>query len=124
MLELGHSAPAGELLFDRTAFKAALPEVSKVRLEQTLFAEQPRLRAYLEKLEGEKTQQYPATLAAIWGVGEDRALEVANELVETGFFERRGSKDEPAFWVPFLYRDALRMVQGSADPSRDAIDDS
>jgi hypothetical protein len=118
MLEIGHAQPGDELLFDRTAFKGALPAVSQVRLEQTLFAETPSLRPYIEKLEGEKTQQYPATLAVIWAVDEATALSTANDLVEIGFFERRGSKEEPAFWVPFLYRDALRMVQGSADPTR------
>ena len=106
------------MLFDRPAFKAALPEISKVRLEQTLFAEHPSLRSRLESLEGEKTQQYPATLASIWGVGETEALGLANALADIGFFERRGSKEEPAFWVPFLYRDALSMIQGSADPAR------
>jgi hypothetical protein len=123
MLEIGHTPPSGELLFDRAAFKSALPAVSKVRLEQTVYAEYPSLRAELEGLEREKTQQYPATLARIWGVDEPEALSIANQLVEIGFFERRGSKEEPAFWVPFLYRDALSMVQGSADPGR-ASDES
>lgn len=44
-----------------------------------------------------------------------KALETAEQLVEVGFFERRGSKDRPVFWVPFLYRDALDMIQGPAD---------
>jgi len=26
-----------------------------------------------------------------------------------------GTKDRPTFWVPFLYRDALDMIQGPAD---------
>jgi hypothetical protein len=120
MLEVGHSQPDGELLFDRAAFKSALPDVSRVRLEQTIYAEYPSLRSSLEDLEREKTQQYPATLAQIWGVEESEALEMANQLVEIGFFERRGTKDEPAYWVPFLYRDALSMVQGSADPGRES----
>ena len=123
LLEIGHAAPSGELLFDRGAFKAALPTVSKVRLEQTIYAEHPSLREPLEGLEREKTQQYPSTLAKIWGVDDSTALERANQLVDIGFFERRGSKSDPAFWVPFLYRDALSMVQGSADPGR-APDDS
>jgi hypothetical protein len=103
-------------MFDRGAFKVALPEVSKVRLEQTVYAEYPSLRPQLEKLEREKTQQYPSTLARIWGVNEAMALVIAGSLVDIGFFERRATKEEPAFWVPFLYRDALSMVQGSADP--------
>jgi hypothetical protein len=39
----------------------------------------------------------------------------AQQLIEVGFFEARGSKDKPTFWVPFLYRDALSMSQGSAE---------
>jgi hypothetical protein len=60
-------------------------------------------------------QQTPATLAKIWKTSVVKALETAEQLVEVGFFERRGSKDRPVFWVPFLYRDALDMIQGPAD---------
>lgn len=122
MLEIGHAEPDGEALFDRAAFKAALPEVSKVRLEQTLYAEYPSLRDEIEALEREKTQQYPSTLAEIWRTDEEAATGVADQLVEVGFFERRGTRDEPAYWVPFLYRDALSLVQGSADPGRSSDD--
>jgi hypothetical protein len=115
LLEMGAPEPAGEALFDRAALKAALPEVSKVRFEQTLCAEHPALRPILMRLEGEKTQQTPSTLAKIWNVSESTALERAEKLVEVGFFEKRGSKEQPLFWVPFLYRDALNLVQGPAD---------
>ena len=114
-LELGALEPSGEMLFDRTALRNALPEVSKVRFQQTLCAEHPTLKPLLEKLEGEKTQQSAKTLAKIWGVSEAKALSTAEQLVEIGFFEKRGSKEEPSFWVPFLYRDALKLVQGAAD---------
>jgi hypothetical protein len=114
-LELGEHEPSGEALFDRTALRDALPEVSKVRLEQTLFAEYPKLKAWLEMLAGEKTEQTPVTLARIWRVEEAEALTIATQLEEIGFFEARGSKEEPAFWVPLLYRDGLRMVQGAAE---------
>ncbi len=86
-----------------------------MRLEQTLFAENPNLKPYVELLEEQKTQHTPATLAQIWNVSEAEARETAEALYEAGFFERRGDRDAPAYWVPFLYRDALNMVQGSAD---------
>jgi hypothetical protein len=114
-LEMGAPEPQGEALFDRAAIKAALPEVSKVRFEQTLCAEHPGLKSLLNRLEGEKTQQTPATLAKIWGVSQEKALANAEKLAEIGFFEGRGTKEQPLFWVPFLYRDALRMVQGQAE---------
>jgi hypothetical protein len=116
LLEMGTSEPPGEALFDRAAIKAALPEVSRMRYEQTLCAERPALKPFLDKLDGEKTQQTAASLARIWRTSESMALSKAEELAEAGFFEKRGSKEQPAFWVPFLYRDALNMVQGQAEP--------
>ena len=44
----GAPEPADEALFDRSALKAALPEVSIVRYEQTLCAEHPALKAILD----------------------------------------------------------------------------
>jgi len=113
-LEVGHDEPPGESLFDRAAFKEALREVSRVRLTQTLYAEYPDLKPLVERLDGEKTQQNPQTLAGLWGTSQDEARKHANSLVDIGFFEARGEKEAPAYWVPFLYRDGLNMVQGDA----------
>jgi hypothetical protein len=66
-LEVGENEPDGEQLFGRPAFKDALPEVSKVRLEQTLYAEYPVYKDWIEKLRGEKTLHTPDTLANTWG---------------------------------------------------------
>jgi hypothetical protein len=113
--EHGEPEPDGQQLFVRGAFKDALPEVSKVRLEQTLYAEHPERKAALEKLRGEKTLHTPETLAPIWGVSVEKAAVLASELTAIGFFELRGSKQSPSYWVPFLYRDALDLVQGTAE---------
>ncbi len=102
-LEVGSGEPIDETLFDRVSLREALPPVSKVRFEQTLCAEYPTLQDWLKKLDGEKTQQRPETLAKIWGVEEEQALSVADNLVEVGFFEKRGTKEEPVYWVPFLW---------------------
>src|SRR5215208_8048644 len=53
--EVGNTDPGDDTLFDRVALREALPEVSKVRLEQTLFAEYPTLKGRLQQLDGEKT---------------------------------------------------------------------
>jgi hypothetical protein len=42
-------------------------------------------------------------------------LSRAELLCDVGFFQKRGSKDQPLFWVPFMYRDALKLVQGQAE---------
>jgi hypothetical protein len=114
LYELGSSEPPSENLFDKAAISAALPEVSKARYEQTLCAENPALKVYLDKLESEKTQQTLESLAELWKCTIKKAEDVAAQLVEAGFFERKGSKDSPAYWIPFLYRDALHLVQGAA----------
>jgi hypothetical protein len=115
LLEMGAAEPAGEVLISPAALKAALPAVSNVRYTQTLCAEHATLKPLLAKLEGEKTQQTAKSLAKIWRTSSSEALENAEKLVEIGFFEKRGTKDDPIFWVPFLYRDALHLVQGPAD---------
>lgn len=114
-LEIGDSEPENGRLFARKTFKDALPEVSRTRLEQTLYAEYPELRPYMQQLREEKTAQSVPLLTQIWGVEEEEVINRARKLVEVEFFEERGEKNNPEFWVPFLYRDALQMVQGSAD---------
>jgi hypothetical protein len=114
LYELGGSEPPGENLFDRAAIRQALPAVSKARYEQTLCAEHPTLKRYLDKLERENTQQTPESLSKLWGCSLEAAAARAEQLAEVGFFERKGAKESPAYWVPFLYRDALNLVQGSA----------
>lgn len=109
--ETGQASLEGTAVFDRQAFKEALPAVSDARLRQTLYAEHATLRPYIEKMEGQKTRQNAASLAAIWGVAVDEAARLAEDLVVIGFLEPRLGD----FWVPFIYRPALELVQGSAD---------
>jgi len=114
-LEVGDAEPEQELLFARGAFKEALPDVSKVRLEQTLYAEHPEMKFWLEKLRGEKTLQTLDSLADVWNESAEVTANRAAQLVEVGFFEERGPKENRSYWVPFLYRDALELIQGAAD---------
>jgi hypothetical protein len=114
-LEISEEGPDGELLFARPSFKDALPEVSRVRLEQTLYAEYPGQKDCLEKLRGAKTLHTPHTLASVWEVSYEQATTQASQLATIGFFELRGTRQSPEYWVPFLYRDALGMVQGAAE---------
>ena len=109
--ETGQAVPEDGALFVGQAFKDALPAVSKARLTQTLYAEHPSLRTYIEKMEGQKATQNVANLATIWELSEVETARVAEELVGVGFFEQRLAD----FWVPFIYRPALGILQGSAD---------
>lgn len=112
--ENGIPPPTDERLFERATFKEALPEVSTVRLEQTLYAEYPEKKKYIEALRENKTDQSSDSLSAIWGIDIADAHVVAEELVLAGFFEKRRDGDSHRYWVPFLYRDALRLSQGAA----------
>lgn len=114
-LELGEVAPDADLLFARSSFKEALPEVSKVRLEQTLLAEYPAWRDLIERLRQAKTEQTLESLASIWHVDLSDARQNAEKLREIGLFELRGTSENPRYWVPFLYRDSLELVQGLAE---------
>lgn len=113
-LERGEN-PAPDLqIFDRSVFKQALPRVSETRLNTYLYAEYPDERPFLEKLKGEKTEQTPESLSSIWGESREEAISKAQMLVNLGFIQVRGTRLEPTYWVPFLYRDALHLVQGRA----------
>lgn len=114
-LERGESVPMDDLLFDRSIFKTALKAVSEVRLTQTLLAEYPELKPFVTVMNGEKASHTPETLARIWSIDSSLARERADSLAKVGFFEFRGDKQSPQYWVPFLYRDALSIVQGSAE---------
>lgn len=97
--------------------------MSEARLIQTVYAEYPSLRQWMEKIEGQKTQHTGETLAEVWGVSVGEAREIASKLVDAGFFERRGHREKPVYWTPFLYRPALKLVQGSADKEVAGIQD-
>jgi hypothetical protein len=114
-LERGGAIAPDDQLFDRSVFKAALVPVSNARLHQYLYAEYPDQRQFLATLENQKTEQTTDSLAKIWKINEKAAGEKAEQLRDIGFFERRGSREQPTYWVPFLYRDSLSMIQGRAE---------
>ncbi len=114
-VERGEALPPDTILFDRSIFKVALKAVSETRLNQTFLAEYPELRQFVMLLHREKTLQTPDSLAKIWGGSTQEVTAKAASLVSAGFFEARGTKENPEYWVPFLYRDALEMVQGTAE---------
>lgn len=114
-LETGEPPPSGDLLFEPQAFKDALPVVSEARLVRTLYAEYPDLKDSLEKLRGARTHQSRASLAAIWETDEGETRTLITRLIDIGFFEPRGTAQARTYWVPFLYRPALEMVQGAAE---------
>jgi len=115
LLEIGEPEPPEDALIGSAALKGALPEVSKGRLELTLYAEYPEHKEPIQKLEGGKTEHSISSLRDVWGVSDEDARREAQALVDLGFFEARGDRNNPSYWVPFLYRDALDLIQGAAE---------
>jgi hypothetical protein len=114
-LQIGQNDLEGDNLIGRYAFKTALDIVSKVRLEQTIYAEYPSLKPFIQKLESEKTEQRIDSLAKIWSLSNDETNIYAKKLVDIGFFAERGDSQNPKYWVPFIYRNELKMIQGAAE---------
>lgn len=112
--QIGQDELENDLIIGRNAFKSALDIVSKVRLEQTIYAEFPDLKDYIQKLEGQKTEHNVKSLSVVWNLDLEKSSEIAKKLSEIGFFEERGEVNSPRYWVPFLYRNELKLVQGSA----------
>jgi hypothetical protein len=108
-LEIGEAAPSDGTLLSAEAIREGLSEVSRVRLEQTLFAEHPNLAAYIKKLRGGIADHTTATLAEILNVSETWAYSAGEDLVGIGFFERMGTREAPIFRIPYLYRSALSI---------------
>lgn len=111
-IERGEPEPSGPWLFDRSAFKEALPGLSEYKVTRQLLAEYPDLRPLIEALREQKTEHNVESLSRLWGVHEEQALKGARALREVGFFEERSSKGEITYWVPFVYRSYLVLSQG------------
>lgn len=114
MIDRGDVLPPGEELLSRSAFKEALKPVSQVRLEQTVFAEYPEEKPWIQALEGGKSEHTEGSLAILWEVRDSEALKRATRLIEIGVLEERTSGGRTTYWVPFLYRPGLDLRQGAA----------
>lgn len=113
-LETGINNLENEQVISRQSIKEAVDQVSKHRTEQTIYAEFPILKPYIEKLRGDKAEHTLATLSKKWQTEESKSNEIAKELEKIGFFELRGSINDPKFKIPFMYRPYLEIIQGSA----------
>jgi len=113
-LETGINEIVDGQLLSRQALKLAVNEVSKQRLSQTIYAEFPELKKYIEDLRGDKADQNLETLASKWGLDQKETLKIAKELEKIGFFEQKGNREAPRFIIPFMYRPYLEVIQGVA----------
>lgn len=111
-LEIGNSTNVvSNELIGRKAIKDGLEEVSKKRLEQTIYAEYYHLKEYIELLEGQKAEQTIESLTTIFECKDEDIKKIVDDLVSIGIFEKRAN----TYWTPFIYRPTLKLVQGRED---------
>lgn len=120
-IETGESVPGQPRLFDAQAFRDAWPKISETRLNQTIYAEYADVKQWLEELRGAKATQDDQSLEKLWDVNTEETSERISRLVEIGFFKRKNERGRYVYWVPFLYRPGLEMVQGSAEGVRERV---
>lgn len=114
-IDTGQATIPEKIYFEARSFREAHPEVSDTRLQKTIYAEYPWSKAQLEALRGQRTLRNATSLGSIWGTDLATTEDWIRRLVDIGFFEQRGSLAQRTYWVPFLYRPALELVQGTAD---------
>ncbi|MDI7418209.1 P-loop ATPase, Sll1717 family [Cronobacter turicensis] len=98
----------------RQSIKKSTLEISKVKLEQTIFAEYPMLREKIMAFENQKAEHTLDTVAQVWKVDAGQAKVIATQLSEIGFIDQKIFKNDAQLKVPFLYRPYLNIVQGKA----------
>ena len=99
--------PEREALFSQTALRVARGEVSRIRLEQTFYAENETLKPVVQELEGTRGFMFSTgELERLWRVSTADAAKRAERLVETGLFKRVGPGQ---YQLPPLYRYALNL---------------
>ncbi|MGN6802388.1 MAG: P-loop ATPase, Sll1717 family [Ginsengibacter sp.] len=113
-LENGINELLDDNIISRQSFKEAVPLVSKQRIEQTLYAEYPTMKEYIEKLKGDKAEHNISTLSQKWGKSEGKTVAICKRLESIGFFEVKGELNNPKFKIPFIYRPYLEITQGVA----------
>jgi hypothetical protein len=113
--QYGTADATGSQLFDRETLVVAMAEVSRARLEQTLYAEYPAQRAYVDVLRGREPALPLGDLARLWEEPLIQARQHAEYLAYLGFFERNST--DGIYRVPLIYQPVLHMedlTSGSA----------
>ncbi len=112
--DIGNNKIENSNIVSKDSIKNSTYEISKVKTEQTIFTEYPNLQEYIMALENNKAEHNLDTLMENWKLESEKALEIANNLAEVGFFEERTAKLEKIYKIPFLYRFYLNITQGKA----------
>lgn len=113
-LENGVNELTEEILISRQALKDSLADVSRQRIEQTLYAEYSSIKEYVELLRNDKAEHNIDTLAAKWSLDTIEVSKIIKKLCDIGFFEEKGVVPNIKYKIPFMYRPYLDIIQGVA----------
>ena len=114
-LKMGKDGTENENLFDRSLFKLAIERVSKVKIEQTLFAEYSDMKEYIQKFSEQRATNSVMSVSRILGKDENYSLEIINRLQEIGFLAKKEINNKTFYDIPFLFRPYLRSIQGTSE---------
>jgi len=108
-----NQAPDGESpwLIGPKAIIYGLEELSKRKRDTYLKAEFPHLWSHIEKLEGGKTEYFPATLQKMLG---RKWEDILADLISIGLVKKRMRAGQTTYWFPYVYRKGLDLTQGQA----------
>lgn len=108
-LERGEREHGGGILFGEEALHRAVRKLSKLRLEQTIYAEYPETIKFIEPFTSRKRRSFGIEdLQNIWGVERNEAQAAVRTLMEIGFFRVSRGKSQ-SYEIPSLYSLALGM---------------
>ena len=107
--------PSAHAILHRQALKDALPEVRRYVSQRRSTRSTRRSSRILSALRAKRPTTTTRALRRSWPWTRRLPERWPAWLVEVGFFERRGHLQHPTYWAPFIYRPALKLIQGSAD---------
>jgi hypothetical protein len=107
----------GAAIIEGDAFRRALGQLSRQRVQDTLLAEAGLYAPLIERFRDGKAEHNTASLAALLEVEQGAVRSRIQPLMDIGFLE--GIKD--TYKVPTLYREGRNITQGKAfDANSDA----
>lgn len=112
-VEVGGAMPPGEYVLGRRVYSRAFHEVAVFRLQRSFFAEYPKLRPYVEALEGAAREQDVPSLQRKWGANASTVLEIAQRLAELGVLQKKRTDERVVFHIPPLTRAGLAAPNGT-----------
>ncbi len=100
-----------DYIIGAAAIQYGYEELSKRKRDTYLSAEFPHLWQIIQKFSEGKTEYSDSSIKKLLGPKCEKIIE---DLLSIGFLSRKTKSGKPVFSIPFLYRHAMKLTQGSA----------